>query len=332
MGAECAWHTGDVPQLRRRAEIARFRQDPACRLFLSSDAGATGLNLQMASCVINLDLPWNPAKLEQRIARVWRKGQTRAVSVVNFVTEGSIEHSILHLLAYKQTLADGVLDGTGDLSEIKMPSGRAALIERMQAMLGQGKAAPIKVLSPEEALIEDMRSRHGARLVQAEVRADRLLVVLDGDAPLHDIGTLENYLAGPDFHTCGSTPQARSAARLDTGVARGRREGSGVSRRALHFRRHPSRAVPEADSKAPNHRGAEGRDWTLCESAPCAQLTRTSWSGFSLVTMWRKLQQRKLLWKMEPGFPTSRWPRRFGYSPPSMSSIPAVSSQQSKCF
>ena len=184
MGAECAWHTGDVPQLRRRAEIARFRQDPACRMFLSSDAGATGLNLQMASCVINLDLPWNPAKLEQRIARVWRKGQTQAVSVVNFVTEGSIEHSILHLLAYKQTLADGVLDGTGDLSEIKMPSGRAALIERMQAMLGQGKAAPIKVLSPEEALIEDMRSRHGTRLVQAEVRADRLLMVLDGDAPL----------------------------------------------------------------------------------------------------------------------------------------------------
>ena len=121
MGADCAWHTGEVPQLRRRAEIARFRQDPACRMFLSSDAGATGLNLQMASCVINLDLPWNPAKLEQRIARVWRKGQTRAVSVVNFVTEGSIEHSILHLLAYKQTLADGVLDGTGDLPRSRCP-------------------------------------------------------------------------------------------------------------------------------------------------------------------------------------------------------------------
>src|SRR6516164_1922798 len=64
-----------------------------------------------------------------------------------------------------------------------MPA-RPALIERMQAMLGQGKAAPIKVLSPEEALIEDMRSRRGTRLVQAEVRADRLLMVLDGDAPL----------------------------------------------------------------------------------------------------------------------------------------------------
>jgi hypothetical protein len=138
----------------------------------------------MASCVINLDLPWNPAKLEQRIGRVWRKGQMQAVTAINFVTEDSIEHSILHLLAHKQTLADGVLDGTGDLSAIKMPSGRAALIERMQAMLGQAKATPIKVLSPEEALIDDMRTRHGERFVHAEMRADRLLMILDGDAPL----------------------------------------------------------------------------------------------------------------------------------------------------
>ncbi len=184
MGIDCAWHTGSVPQLRRRAEIARFRQDAACRLFLTSDAGATGLNLQTASCVINLDLPWNPAKLEQRIARVWRKGQTRAVTVVNFVTEGSIEHSILHLLAHKQTLADGVLDGTADFQAIKMPSGRAAFVERMQAMLGKTKAGAIKVLAPEEALIEDFRTRHGTRFHRAEIRAGRLLIVLDGEASL----------------------------------------------------------------------------------------------------------------------------------------------------
>jgi SNF2 family DNA or RNA helicase len=200
MGIECAWHTGDVPQLRRRAEIARFRQDPACRLFLTSDAGATGLNLQMANCVINLDLPWNPARLEQRIARVWRKGQTQAVTVVNFVTEDSIEHSILHLLAHKQTLADGVLDGTEDFSAIKMPSGRAALIERMQAMLGQTKAASIKVLAPEEALIEDMRTRHGARLYRAEIRADRLLVVLDGETSL--ITAEQTRLAAENLAAC----------------------------------------------------------------------------------------------------------------------------------
>ena len=49
--------------------MKRFKEDPACRLFLATDAGGVGLNLQNASIVINCDLPWNPAKLEQRIAR-----------------------------------------------------------------------------------------------------------------------------------------------------------------------------------------------------------------------------------------------------------------------
>src|SRR5271165_4845097 len=136
MGLEFAWHTGSVPQERRRAEIARFKHDPGCRLFLSTDSGAVGLNLQAASAIINLDLPWNPARLEQRIARAWRKNQMRTVDVINLVTEDSIEHSMLHLLAQKQALADGVLDRDGDLSAVKMPSGRSAFVERMAMMLG----------------------------------------------------------------------------------------------------------------------------------------------------------------------------------------------------
>jgi superfamily II DNA or RNA helicase len=182
MGIDCAWHTGQVPQLKRRAEITRFREDKACRLFLSSDAGAVGLNLQMASCVINLDLPWNPAKLEQRIGRVWRKGQTRAVTAINLVTENSIEHNILHLLSDKQTLADGVLDGAEDFSAIRLPSGRAAMIERMQAMLGTRAAPPLKMLSPEEALFAELNDRLGARLLLAERCAGRIIALVDGDS------------------------------------------------------------------------------------------------------------------------------------------------------
>ncbi len=73
-----AWHTGSVPQKQRRAEILAFRQDPDCRLFLSTDSGGVGLNLQNANVVINCDLPWNPARLEQRIGRAWRKNQLPA--------------------------------------------------------------------------------------------------------------------------------------------------------------------------------------------------------------------------------------------------------------
>ena len=184
MGLECAWHTGSVPQQRRRAEIARFKTDPGCRLFLSTDAGATGLNLQAANAVVNVDLPWNPAKLEQRIARAWRKNQTRKVTVVNLVTENSIEHNILGILAQKQAMADGILDGNG-MDKMDMPSGRKAMIERMQTLMGTPPAPP-RILSAEEALVEDLSKRHGERLLMLETRAiegaeEHLLAVLDLD-------------------------------------------------------------------------------------------------------------------------------------------------------
>ena len=187
LGVEAAWHTGSVPQQRRRAEIVRFKQDRACRLFLSTDSGSVGLNLQVASAVVNVDLPWNPAKLEQRIARAWRKNQTRSVTVVNLVCEDSIEHQILHLLGHKQALADGVLDGLGDLGTLKMPSGRAAVIERMQAMMQAEVSVTPRILSPEDAFVEELRRRHGERalLIEARTGGDgrvRLLAVLDLDA------------------------------------------------------------------------------------------------------------------------------------------------------
>jgi SNF2 family DNA or RNA helicase len=79
---------GGVPSEKRPALVERFRDDPACRVFLSTDAGSTGLNLQHASTVVNMDLPWNPAILEQRIARIHRMGQIRPVRVINFVAKG----------------------------------------------------------------------------------------------------------------------------------------------------------------------------------------------------------------------------------------------------
>ena len=125
-----AWHTGSVPQQRRRAEINAFKQDPRCRVYLSTDSGATGLNLQAASVVINCDLPWNPAKLEQRIARAWRKHQTKPVTVINLVSENTLEHRMLETLALKQSVAASVLDQGGKVKEIKLRSGRQAMIER----------------------------------------------------------------------------------------------------------------------------------------------------------------------------------------------------------
>ena len=155
---------GSVPQDRRRAEIARFKRDPDCRLFLSTDSGSVGLNLQIASSVINLDLPWNPAKLEQRIARAWRKNQMRTVDVINLVTEDSIEHVMLQVLSQKQALADGVLDGQDDLKAMKLPSGRRAFVERMSAMMAP-PAAPVPTALTEQRLRDELVEAHGDGLL-----------------------------------------------------------------------------------------------------------------------------------------------------------------------
>ncbi len=103
---------GGVPSAQRGPLLDRFREDDDCRVFLSTDAGGLGLNLQKASLVINMDLPWNPAVLEQRIARAYRMGQKKGVQVINLVSEKTIEHRMLFTLNFKSALAQAVLEAT----------------------------------------------------------------------------------------------------------------------------------------------------------------------------------------------------------------------------
>jgi superfamily II DNA/RNA helicase len=105
---------GGVSSRNRRGLIQRFKEDPRCRLFLATDAGGVGLNLQNADTVIVLDQPWNPGVLEQRIGRVHRLGQHRPVRVVHFVAQGAIEEGMLGVLAFKKSMFAGVLDGGKD--------------------------------------------------------------------------------------------------------------------------------------------------------------------------------------------------------------------------
>lgn len=168
---DAAWHTGSVPQQKRREEINRFKNNPHCRLFLSTDSGSLGLNLQNANIVINLDLPWNPAKLEQRIARAWRKHQTRSVQIINLICEDSIEHRMLGLLAQKQALAEGVLEGKGDLKVMKLPSGRAAFMERMEGLMGSLEKTHVpteeKQSTPKfDGLVDLLQSHHNEKTGQ----------------------------------------------------------------------------------------------------------------------------------------------------------------------
>jgi SNF2-related domain/Helicase conserved C-terminal domain len=189
-----AWHTGAVPQKKRRGEILLFKSDPQCRVFLSTDSGAAGLNLQNASVVINCDLPWNPAKLEQRIARAWRKHQTRPVTVVNLISENTIEHRMLDTLSHKRALAEGVLDLKGDLKEIKLRSGKQAFLAKLEQLISATKAkpkAPGALLPADRALgfAQAARQRINGALCRCEERYPQdgphsvLYVVVEGDAP-----------------------------------------------------------------------------------------------------------------------------------------------------
>ncbi|MBL3529299.1 MAG: DEAD/DEAH box helicase [gamma proteobacterium endosymbiont of Lamellibrachia anaximandri] len=183
MGLGHAVHTGKIPQPKRRDEIRRFKDDPKCRLFLSTDSGSVGLNLQVADVVINLDMPWNPAKLEQRIARAWRKHQKRPVQVINLVSEGSIEHRMLSLLEQKRSLAEGVVDGKGK-KEMDLPSGRAAFLERIDTLIaGESKEPQMPPTDPLDRLRDDILSQWSHHLELMELHGEgaqqTLLVVAD---------------------------------------------------------------------------------------------------------------------------------------------------------
>ena len=114
MGIGYEYLHGGVPSAKRRDLIVNFTDDPDSRVFLSTDAGSTGLNLQAGSIMINLDLPWNPAVLEQRIARIYRLGQERNVQVINLVAKDTIEEQMLDKLRFKSAMFEGVLDNGED--------------------------------------------------------------------------------------------------------------------------------------------------------------------------------------------------------------------------
>ena len=132
---------GSVPQKQRQGLIHQFQKDPTCKLFITTNAGSTGLNLQAANTVINVDLPWNPAVLEQRISRAHRMGQKRPVQVFLLVTENTLEENLLATLSAKHELSLAVLDPESDTTSVDMATGMEELKRRLEILLGEKPAA-----------------------------------------------------------------------------------------------------------------------------------------------------------------------------------------------
>jgi SNF2 family DNA or RNA helicase len=133
---------GSVPQKKRLGLINQFQKDPDCKVFISTNAGSTGLNLQSANTVINVDLPWNPAVLEQRIGRAHRMGQKRPVQIFLLVTNDTLEESLLGTLSAKQALFLAALDPESEDASIDMSSGMDELKRRLEILIGNKPAEP----------------------------------------------------------------------------------------------------------------------------------------------------------------------------------------------
>jgi superfamily II DNA or RNA helicase len=147
---------GSVPQKKRQMLVNQFQNDQECSFFIATNAGATGLNLQAANTVVNVDLPWNPAVLEQRIGRAHRMGQKHPVQVYCTVTEDTIEESMLGTLAVKKDLSEAALNIESDVTKIDLKSGIEELKNRLETLIAEKPAAPIDE-SEQRRLEEEAR-------------------------------------------------------------------------------------------------------------------------------------------------------------------------------
>ncbi|MBI1851961.1 MAG: DEAD/DEAH box helicase [Planctomycetes bacterium] len=143
---------GNVRVAARGRLIQSFRDDPKMQVFLSTDAGGVGLNLQAASTVVSVEIPWNPAVLNQRVGRVHRLGQRRAVSAFNLLAKNTIEEHIWGVLGFKQALFDGVFDGISN-EVVMRPKGQNRFLTAVEELLQKDRTlvpddAPVHVPSP----------------------------------------------------------------------------------------------------------------------------------------------------------------------------------------
>jgi len=196
---------GGVASANRGKLYDGFNNDPDCKVFLSTDAGGVGLNLQAASILINMDIPWNPAVLEQRIARIYRLGQKRNVSIINMVSTGTIEHKMLGVLSFKKGLAEGILD-QGDNTVFMEDSKFKVLMNTVESMIEQAPAPDAVPQSVEDR--EEKQPEAGIPSVEEskEVRQTEEKILepaLEGD---EDVArTLnENALEEEQQHQTGS--------------------------------------------------------------------------------------------------------------------------------
>ena len=169
---------------RERVQKA-FAKD--ARILISTDAGGEGINLQFCHVVINYDIPWNPMRLEQRIGRVDRIGQTHRVRAINFVLENSVEHRVREVLEEKLAVIfeEFGIDKTGDVLD-SAQAGR--LFDDLYVDA---------ILNPDEV---EIKVEEVLKNIQEQAREARQSAAVLGSIEALDPGEAQRFLAHPLPH------------------------------------------------------------------------------------------------------------------------------------
>jgi superfamily II DNA or RNA helicase len=181
-GLRAGFFTGVEGQKRRTQNIVEFHDDPSMRVLFASDAGGVGLNLQHASnCVINLELPWNPAVLEQRIGRIYRIGQTQPIDVFNLVCEEGIESRIASLVGSKQAFFKGLFDGESDSVQFDQSASFLNRVEKIYEAVspsGAGSIEDAEDTESVEAIVDEVIDPSEEAVIEAADQSNDRIAAL----------------------------------------------------------------------------------------------------------------------------------------------------------
>jgi SNF2 family DNA or RNA helicase len=173
LGLDVVLYHGRLSRLEKDKAIQRFEQ--SAQILLSTEAAGEGRNLQFCRLMLNFDLPWNPQRIEQRVGRIHRVGQSRPVEIWNLSAEGTIEDYLLDVLDRKLSMFElvigeidmilGHLEDKRDFDEIVLstwaqaqtPEEAAAGFAHLGEVLAQAREAYRRTHEYDEALFgEDL--------------------------------------------------------------------------------------------------------------------------------------------------------------------------------
>ena len=205
-GLRAGFFTGAEGQRRRTQNIVEFHDDPNFRALLASDAGGVGLNLQhAANCVINLEMPWNPAVLEQRIGRIYRLGQKLPIDVYNLICEEGIESRIAGLVGSKQAFFTGLFDGDCDTVQFEQSGSFMSKVEMLY-----GSETPSGAATPNELELAELPELEPEDDLDDEV-SDPFEPILDAADESFEVAAPAPALEHPDLALVLAEPKRVAA-------------------------------------------------------------------------------------------------------------------------